>query len=199
MRRMPSSSIWVPALEVTPARNEKPGPSGHPLRVLSLVTNPDTFRVLAAIDLGASTVDQIRQLTNIPRKRITKAVDKLVESKTVVARRDMFEARIDELRVAFERLRASEEESEVPEEVRRFFKRGRLTAIPVPRGKRMVVLDYLASKFEPGRYYSEKEVNAALREFLDDYVTLRRYLVDAGFLERDARRYWRGGGSFPVD
>lgn len=171
----------------------------HPLRVLSLVTNPDTFRVLAAVDLGAGTLDQIRQLTNIPRKRITKAIEKLIESGTLVSRKDVYEARIGELRAAFERLRLQDEEVEAPESVRQFFRRGKLTTIPVPKLKRLAVLDYLATKFEPGRYYAEREVNATLREFYDDYATLRRYLVDAGFLERDARRYWRTGGTFPVD
>lgn len=164
-----------------------------------MVTNPDAFRVLAAIDMGSGTIDQIRQLTNIPRKRITKAIEKLVESGTVVSRRGAYEARIDELRAAFDRLRLQDEESEVPEGVRQFFRSGKLTAIPVPKMKLLAVLDYLASKFEPGRYYTEKEVNAALREVYDDYATLRRYLVDAGFLERDSRKYWRTGGSFSIE
>lgn len=184
---------------MTPSRNHKKDEPTHPLRVLALVTNPDTFRVLAAIDLGAATVDQVRQLTHIPRKRITRAIDRLVESGTVVARRNTFEARIDELRVAFDRLRAMEEESEAPKGVRQFFRHGRLIAIPVAKSKRMVVLDYIAGKFEPGHYYAEKDVNAILRQMHDDYATIRRYLVDAGFLERDARKYWRSGGSFQID
>jgi hypothetical protein len=47
---------------------------------------------------------------------------------------------------------------------------------------------------EPGRDYTEKEVNEGLAKWLDevgqavelDHVTLRRYLVDAGYLIRDA-------------
>ena len=48
-------------------------------------------------------------------------------------------------------------------------------------------------QFEPGRTYTEKEVNGILRDIFDDYVTLRRYLIEYGFLERtrDCRTYWR--------
>lgn len=39
---------------------------------------------------------------------------------------------------------------------------------------------------------------AAVREFYDDHVTLRRYLVDAGPLAREAGVYWRSGGTVEV-
>jgi hypothetical protein len=60
------------------------------------------------------------------------------------------------------------------------------------------VLDHLAQQFEPGRTYTEAEVSATLQAFYDDYAALRRYLVDEGFLTREANVYWRTGGSFTV-
>jgi hypothetical protein len=38
-------------------------------------------------------------------------------------------------------------------------------------------------------------VNTLLRAFTDDHVTIRRYLVDYGFLAREAGEYWRIGGT----
>jgi hypothetical protein len=72
---------------------------------------------------------------------------------------------------------------------------GRLTSIPAKHGKRLVVLDRLAQLFEPGERYPETEVNRRLRSAHDDVAALRRYLVDEGFLSRDAGFYWRTGGS----
>jgi hypothetical protein len=72
---------------------------------------------------------------------------------------------------------------------------GRLVTVPAKRGKRLVVLDHLAQRFEPGKRYSETEVNNQLREAHVDVATLRRYLVDEGFLSREAGVYWRSGGS----
>ena len=53
-----------------------------------------------------------------------------------------------------------------------------------------VVLDHVARVFEPGVRYPERDVNAMLGAFFDDYAALRRYLVDEGFLARDAGTYW---------
>jgi hypothetical protein len=72
---------------------------------------------------------------------------------------------------------------------------GRLVHMPAKRSRRLVVLDHLAQSFEPGVRYTEPEVNAALRGFDDDVAALRRYLVDEGFLAREAGVYWRSGGS----
>jgi hypothetical protein len=70
---------------------------------------------------------------------------------------------------------------------------GRLTSIPASHSKRMVVLDRIAQQFEPGRRYPEPAVNEAIVAFHPDYATLRRYLVDEGFLQREAGFYWRSG------
>lgn len=52
----------------------------------------------------------------------------------------------------------------------------------------------IAIKFEPGVRYDEREVNAIVGRFFNDYASLRRYLVDGGFLARERGEYWRTGG-----
>jgi hypothetical protein len=76
---------------------------------------------------------------------------------------------------------------------------GHLRSIPARRSKRLVVLDLLAQVFDVGRRYPEREVNALLRAFHDDVAALRRYLIDEGFLSREAGEYWRTGGTVLVD
>ena len=58
-----------------------------------------------------------------------------------------------------------------------------------------MLLDEVALAFEPGVRYSEPEVDAFLRDIFADHATLRRYLVDEGFLDRESGVYWRTGGS----
>ncbi|GAA2345814.1 hypothetical protein GCM10010170_032230 [Dactylosporangium salmoneum] len=82
--------------------------------------------------------------------------------------------------------------------LRTFIADGRLTQIPAAHGKRMVVLEHIASSFEPGVRYPEREVDAILRAWHDDHAALRRYLVDAGLLSRDNNVYWRSGGPVVV-
>ena len=79
-----------------------------------------------------------------------------------------------------------------------FVQDGRITTMPTKRAKRLVVLDHVAQSFEPGRTYPDSEVNELLRTFHPDVAALRRYLVDEGFLTREAGTYWRTGGTVPV-
>ena len=74
---------------------------------------------------------------------------------------------------------------------RNFFEGGRLKQIPARRSKRNIVLNKIARSFKPGRDYTEKEVNDILTGFHPDFCTLRRELVMARLLGREAGRYWR--------
>lgn len=66
---------------------------------------------------------------------------------------------------------------------------------PSKFGQRLQVVAYLAERFEPGCTYTELEVNDVIRSHIafSDYVTIRRELVDFGFLMRstDCREYRR--------
>jgi hypothetical protein len=51
--------------------------------------------------------------------------------------------------------------------------------------KKIVTLRKIAEQFDQGRIYSEKEVNQILKDiYEEDYPTLRRYLIEYGFMER---------------
>ncbi len=82
--------------------------------------------------------------------------------------------------------------------LRAYLRAGRLATMPRPGRKRLIVLDHIAQRFEPGRHYAEAEVNLALGEFWDDVAALRRYLVEAALLDRADGRYWRIGGQVDV-
>jgi len=82
-----------------------------------------------------------------------------------------------------------------PEAVLRNFTRdGKIVTMPAKRSRRLVLLEHVALRFEVGVRYKESEVNLILRNLHEDYATLRRYLVDEGFLSRDHGEYWRTGG-----
>lgn len=83
--------------------------------------------------------------------------------------------------------------------VRRFFTAdGRLTTLPARQSRRLAVYDLVVQRFIPGLRYTELEVNRELMAVYDDYVTLRRGLIDFGLLDRAGGQYWRSGGTVPV-
>jgi hypothetical protein len=75
--------------------------------------------------------------------------------------------------------------------LRDFVKDGRLIEIPASRKKRLVILGWLATHFEPDTDLPERDVNDILARYHPDFATLRRDLVDYGFLTRDHGIYRR--------
>lgn len=71
------------------------------------------------------------------------------------------------------------------------FEYGKLKTIPVQRKKRRIVLEEIARQFEPGKIYSEKEVNLIIAGFHDDFCTLRREMIAEGIMERSRGEYWK--------
>lgn len=68
---------------------------------------------------------------------------------------------------------------------------GRIKTFPAQRKKFEAILRYVLRVFEPGARYSEKQVNEMLGRFHEDTATLRRELVDYGWLKREG-----GGGLY---
>lgn len=62
----------------------------------------------------------------------------------------------------------------------------KLKQMPSKIAKEKVVAARIAQEFEPGRTYNEQEVNAVLKAVYPDYATLRRTLIDFGFLTRSS-------------
>lgn len=72
-----------------------------------------------------------------------------------------------------------------------FIQGERIRFIPAQQKKKLVLLRWLLEKFEKERVYTEKEVNEIIEPHYADYCTLRRYLVDFGFMARHAGIYRR--------
>ena len=77
--------------------------------------------------------------------------------------------------------------------LRRTFKGGILQRLPKKRQDAKVFLALSLVGLDPSAFYEESEINVHLSAFLDiiasqegssDHITLRRYLVDFGFLRR---------------
>jgi hypothetical protein len=73
-----------------------------------------------------------------------------------------------------------------------FIRDGRLTSLPTRAAMLEAACAFLVERFEPDRLYDESEVNAILADDAPDPATLRRLLVDHGYLGRRNRgAYWR--------
>ena len=174
--------------------------------MLGLLADGDRLKVVAALALGARTVEEVANATGLGVPKAGRALARLTTGGLVdvdggggyVLLTEAFREAQAELPRDDAAAVESGHGAEADKVLRSFLKDGRLVSIPVPRAKRLVVLDYLAGLFELGVAYPEKEVNGRLRVFHDDVAALRRYLVDEGFLARRDGFYWRSGGTVDV-
>ncbi|MEG0767415.1 MAG: DUF2087 domain-containing protein [Clostridia bacterium] len=68
----------------------------------------------------------------------------------------------------------------------------KLKQLPPKEKKKLVVLRKIAEQLDQERKYSEPEINELLLAIYTDYVTLRRGLIEYGFVDRtrDGKEYW---------
>ena len=180
-----------------------------PEALVGLLAEESRLKVVAAIVLGATTESEVVDAVALEPRTVRRALERLTRGGIVEV------GAAGQLRVAVERFReaaqraAADRPKARPEELgatadqahvlRNYLVDGKLSHIPAAKGKRRVVLDFLAGQFEPGQIYPEDQVNYLLGRFHADYAALRRYLVEAELLDRRDGFYWRTGGTFEVD
>ena len=88
---------------------------------------------------------------------------------------------------------ASEEASNAYEAkiLKTFLDGERIVQLPASEKKLLVVIKWLAGKFEEGVEYTEKQINEILTRYHEDYALLRRELVDCRYLARKNGAYWK--------
>lgn len=167
-----------------------------------LLADEDRLRVFGALALGARSLVEVASSSGVEARLAVKALKRLERGGVVTRsgndwelRRDVIAAEARRTAVAPETYEEEGLDPAAASVLRAFLRDGRLTTIPASRTKRLVVLDHIAKVFDIGARYPEREVDALLRAFHPDHAALRRYLVDEGFLSREAGVYWRSGGT----
>ena len=69
---------------------------------------------------------------------------------------------------------------------------GPLKTFAIKEKHKLVVLQEICKRFTDKKVYTEKEVNQSLKAVYPDFATLRRSLIEYGFLKRtpDGSKYW---------
>jgi len=68
-------------------------------------------------------------------------------------------------------------------------KDGKLKTYPAQRKKKLVVLEHIVKGLEFGKVYPEKEINEYLKQYHEDYATLRRELIMCQYMYRENNQY----------
>jgi hypothetical protein len=181
----------------------------HPDDILRALADPERLRIAGALASADAEASSLAEALDLPIARVRRHLTRLANAGVARLQPDRRTYRLDAetLRWAAEQVGPPREAgialgaANVDEEavLRAFFRDGRLVEIPTKASKRRIVLERVAIAFEPGVRYDEREVNAIVGAFHTDHASLRRYLVDEGFLDRDGGEYWRSGGHVDVE
>jgi hypothetical protein len=171
---------------------------------VSALLDPIRLKVAGVLVDSDLSTEQIVELTELDRRTVLEAVAALRQATLVDSVDGTYRLPAERLL----QIAADQADSDLPMDpsigfgmtddervvLSRYFEARTLIELPSSRAKRLIVLERLALEFDPGRRYPEHEVNKILHEFNTDWSTLRRNLVDEGFLDRNHNVYWRSGG-----
>lgn len=169
--------------------------------------DPTRMRLLKLLAEGEASGQELADRLNLSQPTITHHAAKLRQASLLNERRDkntvyftlntyfmesFAQATQHFVYNKIEKVENMEEKNEALREsvLRNFFaKDGHLKQIPAQLKKKLIVLEYMVSKLDPARKYSEKEMNEFIKPFHEDFATLRRELIMHHFMYRENEEY----------
>jgi len=181
-------------------------PATDLLEFFKALADANRLRIIGLLAQKELSGEQLAEILNVRPSTISHHLAKLVRTGLVSTRTKSyytiyrFEPKV--LEALSERLLSSETLPAVAENIdiaaydRKVLNNyllpdGRLKEIPTQQKKLLVILKHIIQAFEPERRYSEKQVNAILTRYHEDYARLRRELVNFHMLGREG-----GGGEY---
>ena len=165
------------------------------LTFFKALADPTRLKIAGRLAEARLTADELAAQTGETRATIARHTARLMEAGLISVGKRGFELRLDRIRALAAQVAphstatAAEDVADFDRKVLESFltPEGALKEMPVQEKKLIVILHYLRDQFEPGRSYTEKEVNTLLARYHPDPASLRRAMIDRHLLERDTR------------
>ena len=175
------------------------------LRLFKCLSDRSRLQILKSLAIEDMHVERLAQRLALTPPTVSFHLKKLAEAGAVTAekcqyymvyslnrelfRQEMLDILLAESEDATEQQRRDEDYRK--KVLESFFVDGKLVSIPAQRKKERIILERIAQSFEPGRDYSEREVNIMIADFHDDFCTIRRDMVAEKLLSREDGVYRR--------
>jgi DNA-binding transcriptional ArsR family regulator len=178
------------------------------LAFFKALADPSRLKLVGLLAQQSYTVEQLAAMLNLGVSTTSHHLTRLAKAGLVTAQADgyynVYSLRTEVLSEMARRLLRKEDLPKLAQEVDRtsydrkvlaaFSKPdGSFRAFPVQEKKFLVLLRHAAEAFEPGKKYTEKQVNQILSRFHEDTAQLRRGLVAYQLMAREGGggKYWR--------
>lgn len=175
------------------------------LQLCKILLDQNRLKILGFLANQPAGVSEIATALNLTEVVVSRQLAKLRETRLVAIDIDVRDGRsvyrldIESLHAVKEELfalesidaSAAEPRNQADKILDSFVDGERLLEIPAKHTKRLVILEWLASKFETGVEYPERTVNELLKRHHPDHAYLRRLLVESGLMQRERGIYQR--------
>ncbi|WP_433957661.1 metalloregulator ArsR/SmtB family transcription factor [Cytobacillus horneckiae] len=166
--------------------------------------DPTRIRIIYLLSKGPLHGQAIAGKLGLTPPTITHHLHKLKDINLVYTRRDKntiyyylnervlkhqaqtLENIIDEKGVLEEMDEVKDTKSEYYKVINNFFSAdGKLKSIPAQRKKKLIIFEHLIKGLKKGVKYEEKEINQYIKQFHDDYATIRREFITNQYMYRE--------------
>lgn len=167
------------------------------LTLFKVLADDTRLKILNALSEKEMYVELLAERLQLSAPTVSFHLKKLQAAGLVDARREqyytMYSIRPDAFEITLSQLvfrKDGGEAEQLREEMYRrkilktFMPDGVCRTMPAQIKKRMVIYDEIFSRFDPGKTYPEKEVNAIIGEVYADFCTIRRTFVGLGWMSR---------------
>ncbi len=175
------------------------------LKIFKSLSDMSRLRIVQSLSKGEMYTELLAERLGITPSTVSFHMKKLEEAGIVTSRKEqyytVYSLNSDVLDESLFSVASSEpeqvdEQQKREDEYRRkvmesFFDHGKLRSIPVQRKKKVICYEVIASKFDIGKEYSEKELDEIISEIHEDYCTIRRDMISEGMLTREGGIYRR--------
>lgn len=166
------------------------------------LADPTRLRILLLLSEGEMNGQALAEKLNISQPTVTHHAAKLREAALITERREKNTVYFAQnryfiqqhaqasleliLREGGKEMTTTANEQMKSAVIRNFFaKDGRLRSIPAQYKKKLIALEHVVERLEPGRKYTEKEINEFIKQFHEDYATIRREFIMHQFMYRE--------------
>ena len=188
----------------------EPTQSDELLTFFKTLADPQRLKIVGLLAQQSYTGEQLAALLNLSVSTTSHHLNRLTKAGLVTAQAEgyysVYSLHTEVLSAMARRLLSKEDLPKLAQDVDRTsydrkvlaaFSRpdGSFKAFPVQEKKFLVLLRHAVQAFEPGKKYTEKQVNQTLSRFHEDTAQLRRSLVAYQLMARDTAvgggKYWR--------
>ena len=175
------------------------------LLVLKALADESRIKILDMVMKDELYVEAISEMLDLKPSTVSHHLKKLMAVGLVVSRKDQYytlfsvnKELLNRSLLSFISTEAEEVEKHKrkledynEKVIKSFFKYGKLLSIPVQHKKRLIVLKEIVKSFDYGVVYEESQVNEIIKEFHEDFCTIRREMIESHLMKRENNLYWR--------